>query len=119
MGVKRRRPAGDADPARHYYVYVVRLDGAILNHRAFRDANPQHNPLKACVYVGMTGVAPEARFAQHKRGYKSARFVERYGVRLLPHLYEQYNPMTYRQAVAQERSLAERLRRLGFGVWQN
>ena len=94
MGVKRRVPARDADAARHYHVYVVRLDGAILNHRAFRDANPSHNPLKACVYVGMTGVAPEARFAQHKRGYKSARYVQRYGIKLLPHLYEQYNPMT-------------------------
>lgn len=111
------RPAGRA--SRHHCVYVVKLDGAVLNHRRFRDANPAHNPLKACVYVGMTGLTPETRFAQHKRGYKSGKYVEQYGEKLLPHLYERYNPMTYREAARREALLARHLRRLGFAVWQH
>ncbi len=103
----------------HYHVYVVKLDAAVLNHRKFRDANPQHHPLKACVYVGMTGLSPRERFAQHKRGYKSGRYVRQYGLNLLPHLYERYNPMTYDEAVERERILADHLRKLGFAVWQN
>ncbi len=103
---------------RHYHVYVVKLDGAVLNHRRFRVANPRHHPLKACVYVGMTGLTPERRFAQHKRGYKSGKYVDRYGEKLLPHLYERYNPMTFEQAARREQLLARHLRRQGFAVWQ-
>jgi hypothetical protein len=103
----------------HYHVYVVKLDGAVLNHAKFRDANPQRNPLKACVYVGMTGLTPEERLRNHKKGHKANSYVHRYGVKLLPHLYERYNPMTYRDAVVREELLAEHLRRLGFAVWQH
>jgi len=110
-----RAPQG----GRHYHVYVIKLDGAVLNHRRFREANPQHHPLKACVYVGMTGLSPHERFAQHKRGYKSGRYVREYGHKLLPHLYERYNPMTFEDAARRERRLAARLRAQGFAVWQN
>jgi predicted GIY-YIG superfamily endonuclease len=71
------------------------------------------------VYVGSTGTSPERRFAQHKRGYKANHYVEQYGLRLLPDLYEPYNPMLYRDAVEQETFLAEELRHQGFGVWQH
>ncbi len=108
-----------ASKAKRYYVYVIKLSGAVLNHRKFRDANPNHHPLKACVYVGMTGTSPKERFEQHRRGYKSGRYVQEYGEKLLPTLYERYNPMTYRDAVERERLLAAHLRRQGFAVWQN
>jgi len=111
---KRRAPV-----RRRHHVYVIKLDGAVLNHRRFQEANPQHHPLKACVYVGMTGRTPEERFAQHKRGYKSGRYVHEYGEKLLPHLYERYNPMTFEEAARRERWLAARLREQGFAVWQN
>jgi hypothetical protein len=42
-----RRARTDEAAARHYHVYVVKLDGAVLNHRRFREANPGHHPLKA------------------------------------------------------------------------
>ena len=103
----------------HHSVYVIKLDDAVLNERKFREANPQHHPLKPCVYVGSTGVSPERRFAQHKRGYKANRYVELYGVRLLPELYEPYNPMPYRDAVEQETFLANELRHQGLAVWQH
>ncbi len=107
------------DASRHYHVYVIKLDGAVLNHRQFREANPRHHPLKACVYVGMTGRSPKERFAQHRRGYKSGKYVQEYGLKLLPHLYERYNPMTYAEAVEREKHLADHLRKQGFAVWQN
>lgn len=115
MSAKKRTPA----TARHYSVYVIKLDGAVLNHGRFREANPNHHPLKACVYVGMTGLTPEERFAQHKRGYKSGRYAHEYGEKLLPHLYDRYNPMTFDEAVEREQWLAVRLRAQGFAVWQH
>ena len=102
-----------------FNVYVVRLKKTILNSKRFREANPQHDPRKPCVYVGLTGRTPEERFAQHRAGYKAARYVTQHGVTLIKRLYERYNPMTYEEAAKMEVRLAERLRRRGYAVWQN
>jgi hypothetical protein len=72
-----------------------------------------------CFYVGMTGLTPEERFRNHKRGYKDNRFVREFGIRLLPELYETLNPISYAEAVKKEEDLARALRRRGFGVWQH
>ena len=40
----------------HHNVYVIELDPAILNIARFRNANPDHDLRKPCVYVGMTGL---------------------------------------------------------------
>ena len=53
-------------PANHHSVYVVYL----------RDPKGDG---KAGYYVGMTGLSPEERFENHKRGYKSASVVTRCG----------------------------------------
>ena len=50
------------------------------------------------VRVGMTGLMPEERFANHKAGTKAASVVKRYGLRLLPELYEHLNPMPFEAA---------------------
>ena len=42
----------------------------------------------------------------------------RYGLRLLPDLYEGFNPMSYQDAVAREVEVGIDLRSAGFGVWQ-
>jgi hypothetical protein len=122
---KRNTPNGGETSARrrktaspHHNVYVVLLDREVLEHRRFRDANPDHNPVKACVYVGMTGKTPEERFIEHQRGYKSNTYVYKYGVRLLPKHFQHLNPMKYQEAAAEEKRLAGRLRRKGYGVWQ-
>ncbi|MCB0720317.1 MAG: hypothetical protein KDD65_17855, partial [Bacteroidetes bacterium] len=82
--------------------------------------NPQYRSGAPCVYVGCTAKAPDLRYEQHMRGYRSARFVRKYGERLLPHLYEKYNPIPNREDAEElERYLAERLRSQGFGVWTN
>jgi hypothetical protein len=42
--------------------------------------------------------------------------VKRYGIRLLPELFEHLNPMPFEAAVQMERDLAEDLRRAGYMV---
>jgi len=65
----------------------------------------------------MTGLTPEARFANHKAGIKSAGIVRRFGVRLVPVLYEHLNPMRYADALRMEMELADSLRKRGFRVF--
>ena len=100
----------------HHNVYVVLLDPAVGKLRKVRAENPKRDPKKPCVYVGMSGLPPELRFANHKAGIKSASVVKRYGIRLLPELYEHLNPMPYEAAAQMEMELAEDLRKAGYTV---
>ena len=102
----------------HHHVYVVELDPAVLNLARFRKANPERDMLKPCVYVGMTGLAPEERFAKHKAGIRANAYVRRFGLRLLPRLYAYANPMPYEAARDMEVELAIGLREEGYAVWQ-
>jgi predicted GIY-YIG superfamily endonuclease len=88
----------------HHSVYVVYL------------RNPKGDG-RAGYYVGMTGLTPEARFANHKKGIKSAGVVKRFGERLVPKLYAHLNPMTYEDAVRMEQQLAGELRAAGYQVF--
>lgn len=99
-------------------MYVVELSKAVLDERQFRKANIGYIEGKPCVYVGMTGLSPDVRFDKHKAGLQSNRFVLRYGLHLLPHLYQPYNPMTYDEARTMEVEVAIDLREGGYGVWQ-
>jgi predicted GIY-YIG superfamily endonuclease len=103
-------------PDQHHNVYVVLLDPAVGKIRKVRAENPKRDPKKQRVYVGMTGLTPEERFANHKAGIKAASVVKRYGIRLLPELFAHLNPMPFDAAVAMEKDLAEDLRRAGFTV---
>jgi hypothetical protein len=100
----------------HHNVYVVLLDGAVARIRKIMLANPQRNPQKPVVYVGLTGLPPEERFANHKQGIKSSSLVRRFGIRLLPELYAHLNPMPYEAAAQMEKDLTEDLRRAGYTV---
>ena len=100
----------------HHSVYVVLLDSAVGKLRKVRAENPQRDPKKPCVYVGMTGLTPEERFANHKAGIKSAWVVLRYGIHLMPELFEHLNPMPFEAAIQMEKDLAEDLRRAGYTV---
>jgi hypothetical protein len=103
---------------KHHNVYVVELDKTVLNEPRFARANPQHDPEKSCLYVGATGLRPEERFENHKSGYKGNSYVRRYGLRLRPELYEEYNPLSYEDAGEMEMELARMLREKGYAVWQ-
>jgi hypothetical protein len=95
---------------------VILLDDAVPKHRLILRLNPNRDPLKPCVYVGMTGIPVEHRFENHKNGYKSALVVKKYGVRLMPELYEHLNPMPFEAAAQMEQELAEDLRAEGYTV---
>jgi hypothetical protein len=96
----------------------VELSPEVLQHARFRKANPRYDVLKPCVYVGLTGLDPDVRFDKHKAGIQANRFVLRYGLRLMPELYERYNPMPYDGGRDMEVELAIGLREKGYGVWQ-
>ncbi|HOW65915.1 MAG TPA: hypothetical protein P5186_02480 [Candidatus Paceibacterota bacterium] len=113
--LKRLRPG--YQPAQdHHSVYVVLLSGAIRRSRKVRRLNPEADSEKPCFYVGMTGLTPEERFANHKKGDKASSFVKRFGIRLLPELYAHLNPMPFEAAVQMEKDLTEDLRRCGHTV---
>ena len=97
---------------------MIELAPEVWDVARFRRANPDYQLGKPCVYVGMTGLSPDVRFDKHKAGIQSNRFVRDYGLRLLPELYECYNPMPYRAAAEMEVELGIALREQGYGVWQ-
>lgn len=105
-------------PRHHHSVYVVLLSRDVIYEPKFRRCNPDYDPGKPCVYVGMTGQSPDVRLDKHKAGLKANRYVKQYGLRLLPELYEVYNPMPYEAALDMEIELAIHLRAQGYGVWQ-
>jgi hypothetical protein len=115
---KTRRRVRAKGPRHRHSVYVIELDPAIYNSRRFRKANPDHDITKPCVYVGCTGLTPEERFAKHKAGIRANRYVQRFGMRLLPKLYAYANPMPYDAARDMEVELAIALREQGYAVWQ-
>jgi hypothetical protein len=103
----------------HYHnVYVIELSQDVRFEPRFMKSNPDYQQGKPCVYVGMTGLLPDERFDKHKAGIRANRFVTQYGLRLLPALFECYNPMPYDAACEMEVELGIALREAGYGVWQ-
>ena len=82
-----RKLRAGVQPDHHHSVYVVLLDPAAGRLRAVRATIAKRDFKKPCLYVGMTGLTPEERFANHKAGVKAASVVKRYSLRLLPELY--------------------------------
>ena len=113
-----RDPMSPRSRRHHHHVYVVELSDRVWNEAAFRRANPEYRLGKPFVYVGMTGLDPDVRFDKHKAGIRANRYVQTYGVRLLPTLYAVFNPMPYEAAREMEVELAIGLREQGYGVWQ-
>jgi hypothetical protein len=116
VGLKRKRTRRLKEQAFHHNVYAILLDNAAAKHRSILRLNPNRDPLKPCVYVGMTGIPVDHRFENHKNGYKSAWVVKKYGLRLMPELYEHLNPMPFEAAAQTEIELAEDLRAEGYTV---
>lgn len=113
---RRKRARVPTKPAFHHNVYVILLDKAVAKHGRILRLNPNRDPRKPCVYVGMTGLPVDHRFENHKNGYKSAWVVRKYGLQLLPKLFEHLNPMPFEAAAQMEKDLAEDLRREGYTV---
>lgn len=102
----------------HHNVYVVELSYDVMYEARFKKSNPDYIRGKPCVYVGMTGLSPDMRFDKHKAGIQANKYVQQFGLRLMPELYDMYNPMPYRGAADMEVELAIALREAGYGVWQ-
>ena len=113
---QQRHPAQGTTPSFHHNVYVILLDPKVAKHPSVLRVNRKRDPAQPCVYVGMSGLPPEHRFENHRNGYQAAWVVEKYGVRLMPELYEHLNPMPYEAALQMEMDLAEDLRRAGYTV---
>jgi hypothetical protein len=106
------------DRRHHCHVYVIELSKDVLFEGRFKRATPAYVVGKPCVYVGMTGLDPDIRFDKHKAGIQSNRYVRRFGLRLMPELYEVYKPMPHEGARDIEVELAIGLREDGYGFWQ-
>ena len=115
---EKRRVRKKRAPRYHHSVYVILLSKDVLYQPKFVKCNSDYDPDQPCVYVGMTGHSPDVRFDKHKAGVKSNKFVRLYGQRLMPELYEAFNPMPYEAARDMEIELAIHLREKGYGVWQ-
>lgn len=102
----------------HHNVYVIELESSVMKDKKFLAENPGLDSSLPCYYVGITGLTPEERFLNHKSGYKASKVVKKYGIHLVPGLYEALNPMTYEKATNMETEMAMRLRSKGHGVWQ-
>ena len=69
------------------------------------------------LYVGRTTRKPEVRFQQHKDGYKASKYVRKYGVRLMPELFEHLNPMSNAESIELEANIAEALKKAGIPTY--
>ena len=98
-------------------VYVVLLNPEVVNTPQIKRRNPKRDPLKPCVYVGLTGLRVDRYFDY--RGVKANPDTwppRKYGIRLMPELYEHLNPMPFEKAVHRAEKLAEDLRAEGYTV---
>jgi len=87
-------------------VYVVELLPATGRRR---------DPRLPWLYIGSSSRSPERRFDQHLNGYKSARLVKRFALRLRPDLYEDLDPVkSSGAAVEAEKERARELAACGF-----
>ena len=116
LQARRKRRLRSPPRQFHHSVYVVLLSDRALREVSVLRLNPKRDPGKPCVYVGMTGLPVDHRFENHKNGYKAARLVRNYGVRLMPELYAHLNPMPFEAATEMENDLAGDLRNEGYTV---
>lgn len=99
-------------------VYVIELDPSVASDPAFVKANPNHEPGRPCVYVGMTSLDVAERYTQHRTGAKNASRIAGFGQRLRMDLVPPASPTRRTWAKEREKRLARELRSKGFGVWQ-
>src|SRR4029077_3271574 len=100
-----------------YSVYVVLLNPEVLNIPQVRRRNPKRDPLRPCVYVGLTGLRVDRCFDYRRFKATPATWaLQKYGIRLMPELYEHLNPMPFGEAVLRVEELVEDLRAEGYTV---
>jgi hypothetical protein len=99
-----------------YSVYVVRLDDYVGTLPQMRRRNPKRGPSKPFVYVGLTPLPVNRRFDFRRATPEHEWRLHKFGIRLMPELYDSLRPMTCKRALQTAKKLAEDLRAKGFGV---
>jgi hypothetical protein len=99
-----------------YSVYVVLLDAYVGTLPQMRRRNPKRSPSKPVVYVGLTSLPVNRRFDFRRATPEHEWRLHKFGVRLMPELYDSLHPMTCKQALETAKKLADDLRAKGFGV---
>jgi hypothetical protein len=99
-----------------YRVFVVLLDEYVGTLPQMRLRNPKRHPSKPCVYLGLTPLPVGRRFDFRRATPEHEWRLHKFGVRLMPELYDSLRPMTCKRALQMARKLADDLRAKGFGV---
>jgi hypothetical protein len=99
-----------------YSVYVVLLDEYVGTLPQMRLRNPKRHPSKPCVYLGLTPLPVGRRFDFRRATPEHEWRLHKFGVRLMPELYDSLRPMTCKRALQTAKKLADDLRAKGFGV---
>jgi hypothetical protein len=99
-----------------YSVYVVLLEEYVGTLPQMRRRNPKRDPSKPYVYVGVTPLRVDNRFDFHGATSEHEWRLHKFGVRLMPELYDSLRPMTCKRALQTAKKLADDLRAKGFGV---
>src|SRR5262245_2505115 len=68
------------------------------------------------VYIGVTSLPVNHRFDFRRATPEHEWRVHKFGVRLMPELYDSLHPMTCKEALQTAKKLADDLRAKGFGV---
>jgi hypothetical protein len=106
---------GTAEELR-YSVYVVLLDEYVGTLPQMRLRNPKRGPSKPVVYVGLTPLPVNRRFDFRRATPEHEWRLHKFGVRLMPELYDSLRPMTCKRALQTAKKLADDLRAKGFCV---
>src|SRR4029450_13377521 len=93
-----------------YSVYVVLLDEYVGTLPQMRRRNPKRDPSKPYVYVGVTPLRVGNRFDFHGATSEHEWRLHKFGVRLMPELYDSLRPMTCKRALQTAKNLADGLR---------
>jgi hypothetical protein len=99
-----------------YSVYVVLLDEYVGTLPQMRRRNPKRDPLKPFVDVGLTSLPVNRRFDFRRAAPEHEWRLHKFGVRLMPELYDSLRPMACKRALETAKKLADDLRAKGFGV---
>jgi hypothetical protein len=105
-----------ANEGLRYRVFVVLLDEYVGTLPQMRRRNPKRDPSKPYVYVGLTSLRVDRRFDFRRAAPWHEWRLHKFGVRLMPELYDSLHPMTCKEALQTAKKLADDLRAKGFGV---
>jgi hypothetical protein len=83
-----------------YSVYVVLLDEYVGTLPQMQRRNPKRSPSKPVVYVGVTSLPVNRRFDFRRATPEHEWRLHKFGVRLMPELYETLNPMMHDKALS-------------------